>query len=133
MESISNYSSSVLALGGFGLLYFAQLLILDVAGLRAKHEPGSVIDGGHDDFLFRANRAHANTTESVGILILFALFAILGGADPTWTARALWAYVVARSLHAICYYLNIKALRSVAFALSLAALGSLFGIGIITS
>jgi len=128
---MADYSSSVLALGIFGLLYFIQLLVADVAGIRAKHVPGSPVEGGHEDFFFRAYRAHANTTESVGLFIVLTLFAIFAGGDPVWTSRVLWAFVLARSLHAVCYYLNIQMLRSVAFGLGLLALGSLFGIGIV--
>ena len=131
MEWMTDYTSSVLALGVFGLLYFVQLLIADVAGIQAKHVPGSAVEGGHDDFFFRASRAHANTTESVGIFIVFTLFAILAGGDPVWTAWVLWAFVFARLLHALFYYLNIQILRSVAFGLSLLALGCLFGIGML--
>ena len=60
-EALVPYQPAVLALGLFGFLYLAQLLVADVVGLSRRHTPGMPIDSGHDDLLFRAARAHANT------------------------------------------------------------------------
>ncbi len=131
MDLMTGYSSSILGLGVFGFLYLVQLIVADIAGLRAKHTPGSPVEGGHDDFFFRTYRAHANTTESVGVFILLALFAIISGGDPVWTASVIWTYVGSRALHTGFYYLNIQLLRSVSFGLGVLALVVLFGIGIL--
>ncbi|NOX49784.1 MAG: MAPEG family protein [Gammaproteobacteria bacterium] len=133
MDLMASYSGSMFGLGVFGILYLVQLLIADVAGLRAKHTPGSAVTGGHSDFLFRSHRAHANTTESIGAFILLALFAILTGGDPLWTALTIWSYVGLRALHTVFYYLNFQTMRSVVFGLGLLALLTLFGIGIVAS
>lgn len=131
MDLMASYSASVFGLGAFGFLYLVQLLVADLTGLRAKHTPGSAVTGGHSDFLFRSTRAHANTTESIGAFILLALFAILTGGDPWWTALTIWIYVGSRALHTVFYYLNLQTMRSVAFGLGLVALVTLFGIGIV--
>jgi len=102
----------------------------DVAGILNKHVPGTAINGGHDDFLFRATRAHANTTESVGAAILVSLFAILAGADPVWTNTTLWVFLGARVVHTVAYYLDVRLLRSAAFGIALTALFVLFGLGL---
>ena len=131
MDILDSYSLSIVGLGFFGLLTLVQLLVADIAGLKAKHIPGSAITGGHDSFLFRASRAHANTNESIGIFILLVLFVFLSGANPTLTASAIWSYLGFRLLHALFYYLNIQTMRSVVFGLSLLCLLALFVIGIL--
>ena len=83
-ELIAPYSSSVLALGLLGFLYLVQLLVADLVAIRRGHVPGTPVSGGHEDLLFRATRAHANTTESIGAVILLSAFAILVRADPAW-------------------------------------------------
>lgn len=130
MDLMASYANSILALGVFGLVYLLQLVVADLAGIFAHRVPGSPLEGGHDDFLFRAIRTHANTTESVGILLLLALFAMLAGGDPFWTARVLWVFVLLRVLHAAFYYLNFPLVRGGMFLASLLALATLFGIGV---
>jgi len=128
-ESIAPYASAMLALGVFGLLYLAQLLVADLVAIRRKHTPGIPVSGGHEDPLFRATRAHANTTESVGAVILIAAFAIARGGSPGWVNGALWSFVVFRLAHMLAYYFDLRAVRGVAFALAIAALLTLFIVG----
>ncbi|MEM7015917.1 MAG: MAPEG family protein, partial [Pseudomonadota bacterium] len=108
-----------------------QLLIADVVGLVNKHTPGTPVSSGHDDFLFRAMRAHANTTESIGAFILLTGFAILMQGDPFWVNFSSWLFVGARLVHMLVYYLNISIVRSLAFGMSIFALLGLFLIGIV--
>ena len=124
------YAPSVLALGLFGLLYLVQLVVADVTGVRRRHVPGTPVSGAHDDFLFRATRAHANTTESVGAVILIAGFAILSGGAPAWVNGSLWTFLGCRVVHTLAYYLDLRAVRSIAFVLALFALGFLFVAGV---
>lgn len=130
MSDLAPYAPSVLALGVFGCLYLVQLLVADVAAIRMRHVPGTPVQGDHDDFLFRAARAHANTTESVGAVILISAFAIGVGGEPSWVNGGLWAFVGFRTAHMLAYYLDLRLLRSGAFALGAATLLLLFGIGV---
>ncbi len=129
-EYFAPYQPAVLALGLFGFLYLVQLLVADVVGLTRRHIPGTPVDGGHDDFLFRATRAHANTTESVGAAILIAAFAITCGGSPALVNNGLWAFFALRVVHMLAYYLDVRILRSVAFALGSLALIVVFGAGV---
>ncbi|HSW14128.1 MAG TPA: MAPEG family protein [Solimonas sp.] len=104
---------------GFAIL--AQFLVLDIAGIRSKHVPGTPVTGGHDDFLFRAARAHANTSENLGLYLLSFFCALLLGADPRWTAGAAWTFTAARIAHMGCYYADLRMARSVSFAIGLLA------------
>ena len=129
-EALQPYSSSVVALGLLGLLYVAQLVIADVSGILRKHTPGAPVVGSHDDFLFRAVRAHANTTESIGAVILIAGFAVLRGGDPAWVNGAVWLVLFCRAAHTLSYYLDLRPIRSVAFAVGIVALVALFSVGL---
>lgn len=99
-------------------------------GFKLKHTPGFDVEQNHNSFLFRANRALANSNESIGILILLTLFAMLSSANPSWLNGLSIAYLVGRTSHMVCYYLNIKLLRSAAFAISLFSLLGIFILGI---
>ncbi|MCG8592537.1 MAG: MAPEG family protein [Proteobacteria bacterium] len=128
-ETLLPYASSILALGLLGLLYLIQLGVADVVSVRRGHTPGTPIDGGHGDFLFRAARTHANTTESVGAVILVSGFAVLAGGEPAWVNGALWTYLGLRVAYTLAYYLDLRAIRSVAFGLGMLALLVVFGAG----
>lgn len=130
LESIQPYSSGVLALGCYGALYIAQLLVADAVGIVRRHTPGTPIGGDHSDLLFRAARTHANTTEIVGAVILVAGFALLSGADPVWLNPTLWVLLGFRALHTFAYYANLRVMRSVAFGLGVATLLVVFALGL---
>ena len=127
---IAPYSVSVTALGVYGFLHLAQLLVADVIGIVRRHTPGTPVVGDHDDLLFRASRAHANTTESVGAVILIAFFAIATGASPGVSNSLLAGFVACRVVHMIAYYSDLRVLRSVAFGLGVLALLGLLGAGV---
>ncbi|MCK8046706.1 MAPEG family protein [Shewanella sp. 1CM18E] len=131
MEFIEPYRLTVLVLGLSGALFWLQLAIVDIVGIRAKHTPGFGIEQDHNQLLFRANRALANSNESIGILLLFVLFAILSNANPNWLNDSALAYFIGRALHMLCYYLNIKVLRSIAFGVSFSALLAMFIVGLL--
>ncbi len=129
-EFLQPHGSAILALGWLGALYLAQLLAADVVGIRRGHTPGSPIAGGHDDLLFRAARAHANTTESIGAVILIAAFAMLRGGDPAWVSGGLWLFLACRVAHTLFYYLDWRLPRSAAFVTGVLALVALFLVGL---
>ncbi len=128
MESIAIYHLTGLAMGAAGALLLLQLLVADIAGLRVPHIPGAPIEPNHKNFIFRANRSLGNMNESVSIFIIFTLVGILSAADPIWLGRLAWVYIVARIAYMLCYWFNIKLLRSVFFGLSLLAL---LGLGVV--
>ncbi len=132
MEIIEPYKLTVLVLGLTGFLFWIQLAIVDVIGIKQKHIPGFSIEQSHNSFIFRANRAFSNSNESIGILILLALFAMLSSANPAWLNGFAIAYLVGRVAHMSCYYLNLKLLRSAAFAISFIALLGMFIVGILS-
>ena len=128
MELISAYHLTGLAMGTAGILLFIQLLVADVAGLRIPHIPGAPIDPDHNSFWFRATRSLSNMNENVPIFIIFTLVGILSAADPVWLGRMAWVYIAARAAYMLCYWFNIKLMRSVCFGISLLALLGLGGV-----
>ena len=124
------YASTIWAMGIMGGLLLVQLVVLDVAGIKAGHVPGAVASGDHGDFFFRATRAHANTNESIAAFILLALFGVLNGAVPGWLNPLAAIYVAARVAHMACYYAGLKTLRSLAFVVAILALLGMLVVGV---
>ena len=124
------YAPTLWATGAMGSLLLVQLLVVDLASIKARHRPGTPIEVDHGKFLFRATRAHANTNESIAAFILLALFAVLSAASAGWLNALSWAYVVARVAHMLFYYAGLQLLRSIAFGAGLAALFGMFFVGL---
>ena len=59
VETAATYSAALAGWVALAALVLLQAVVSDVAAIRAKHTPGMPVAGGHDDFLFRAVRAHA--------------------------------------------------------------------------
>jgi uncharacterized MAPEG superfamily protein len=128
MEFLLPYHSTGVALGVVGALLLLQLLVADIAGIKASHKPGMPVAADHNSFLFRASRSLANMNESVAIFIIFAVVGMLSQSNPVWLGRWALLYVAARSAYMLCYWFNIKAARSVCFGF--AFLG-LIGMGVV--
>jgi uncharacterized MAPEG superfamily protein len=122
------YASLAHAWLWLGIAVLAQVIVADVAGVRSRHVPGTPVTGGHDDFLFRATRAHANSNENLPLFLLAALAAAGLGASPAWTGYLAWIFTIARIAHMLCYYADLRAARSLAFGVGLAATVGLLAI-----
>ncbi len=130
LEAVVPYFGSVLALGFLGFLVLVQLLVADLIAIRRGHVPGTPVSASHGDLLFRATRAHANTSESIGAVILISAFAIVVGGDPAWVNPSLAAFLAFRLIHMLAYYLDLRVVRGVAFALGFGALCVVFVVGL---
>jgi uncharacterized MAPEG superfamily protein len=124
------YSPTIWAFFATGGLLLVQIVVVDVAGIRARHAPGTPVAADPRSFLFRAVRAHGNTNESVAVFILLALFGVLAMVSPTPLNVLSWTYVAARVAHMAFYYAGIAPLRSASFAISLLALLGMFVLGL---
>lgn len=120
-EYVLPYQGLLTASAVLAALVLVQVLVSDFAGMRAKHVPGTAVVGGHDDFHFRAARAHANTNENLPVQILLVLLAVGFAADPKWSAWAAWGFAFARAGHMMFYYFDLRTARSVAFGAGLLA------------
>ncbi len=126
LEVFAAYHDAVVGLFALAVLFLFQFGVADVAGIRAKHVPGTPVTGGHDSFLFRATRAHANSYENLGLFLLLVLVCVLAGAGAKWVCNWIWVFVAARTAYMVCYYADLRTLRSVMFGIGgLAQLGLL--------
>jgi uncharacterized MAPEG superfamily protein len=130
-EFLLPYAGVVAAFGATGALMLLQILVVDFAGIRAKHVPGTPVPADHSLFLFRAVRAHANTNEGVAAFVLLALFGIFSAANAQWLNGLAWTYVGARIAHMLCYYADQRLLRSIAFGIALLALLAMAVVGLL--
>ena len=119
---IDPYVLTIWCLVWLGGLLVVQLVVADVVGLRKGHIPGTAVTTSHNDFHFRAVRAHANANESLGAFIILAGCAVALQADPQWTNLSAVLYAGARTLHTLVYWAGLSKIRSVAFGLSLVGL-----------
>lgn len=119
---LAAYGPTLAACVTLALLILLQFLVVDVSQIKARHVPGTPVEGGHERFLFRAVRAHANTNESLGLYLLLVFCALMLSADAFWTAAATWTFTAARAAHMTCYYADWRVARSLAFGTGLVAL-----------
>ena len=112
--------------------YLVQAIVADVAGIRARHVPGMPVTGGHDDFFFRAVRAQANTNESLALFVLLSLAAMLLGANGWLTNALVWVFVIARVVHMLAYYADVRTLRSAAFGVGFLCLVGLLVVSLVS-
>ncbi len=125
------YELTVLSIGAMGTLLLLQVLVSDAVSIAGRHPPGTPVAPDHRSLLFRVHRAHANTNETLAGFVLLVLFALAAGADPAWLNGCCAAFVATRVAHMACYYANWQLMRSVAFGLSLVALGGVLVTGLI--
>jgi uncharacterized MAPEG superfamily protein len=130
-DFLARYVSVVAAFAAVAVLFLVQVVVADHASVRAGHVPGTAVGGGHESFLFRATRAHANTNENLTFFLLAALTAMFAGASPRWTAVLTWSFVAARLVHMIAYYTDLRPVRSAAFAIGLIATAGLVVLAIV--
>lgn len=116
------YNLTVLAMGLTALLLLVQMLVVDFAGMGARHTPGHPVPPDHGNFLFRAVRAQGNSNESIAIFILLALFGMFGGASPAGLGWSAMLYVAGRLGHMLFYYAGVGLARSICFGIALLGL-----------
>ncbi len=125
------YAPTLWSLGAMSALYLVQIVMVDITSIKAKHPPGTPVEANHDNYLFRVVRAHANTNEGIAGFILLVLFAVFSAASAAWLNSLAWAYVLARAGYTLCYYADVRTLRSVMFAIALLALVAMLVVGIV--
>ena len=128
-DLLTSYAPTVAVFGAIGSLFLIQLLIVDVVGIMSGHQPGGQVEQAHERLLFRVVRAHANTNESVAAFILLALFGMMLGVNPARLNACAVVYFVGRAAHMLCYYMNLKLMRSISFGVSLLGLIGMLIIG----
>lgn len=126
-EIVVHYNTLLISSAGLVGLMLVQLLTADVAGLVSKHIPGTAVPQNHASFLFRANRALANTNESIALYVLLLVLLIFTESDPILSGYAAMTFLGGRVLHSICYWFDLRIARSITFVVILGGLLWMFG------
>jgi uncharacterized MAPEG superfamily protein len=132
MELFAQYQTTIWVFGLTAALFLIQFIIYDIAALKAKHTPGHQVKEDHGSFLFRANRAMANSNETLALFVLISLFAMFSQTDADWVNACTLAYLAGRVGHMLFYYFNLSILRSLAFVVSFLAMLGMLGLAFYT-
>ena len=106
MTTPTGYS---LALWGILIIIITLVIQSLVAAFAKARQPGAVPgkmnpDISHESFVFRSNRAIANSLENASIMLATAFLALFVGADTHWTGKYIMIFAIARIVHMILYY-----------------------------
>jgi len=117
-EALEPYRLALMASTGMALLFMIQSLVGFLSRLRSGQPGGVAISGGHERWLFRVDRARANTIEVLGNFALLMLLAIAFQAPATAVTVGAVLFLVARVAHMLFYYGNLQRPRSASFLLT---------------
>ncbi|CUS48615.1 MAG: putative membrane protein [Idiomarinaceae bacterium HL-53] len=74
-----------------------------------------------DGFGLRANAAHYNSFEALGVYLVAVLCAVTTQTLDTVTFALAWTFVIARVLYLICYWFDKASLRSLLWLVAMIA------------
>lgn len=116
------------AVTGLLLICLLPLVLANLSGPfkgRAKLIGGPVADARDENFLFRLDRTHVNTVESVLPFVVPAILAILIGVAPFTLALLVWAFLALRAIYAVVYLRGGSLAKGGSLRTGLHVLGSL--------
>ena len=123
------YAATIWAMGIMGGLVLVQLIVLDVAGIRVGHVPGTTVTGTiRISSSARAVRMRTPTRPSPRSSCSRSSASCTHAAPGALNLCAA-IYVVARVAHMLCYYADWKLPRSGAFLVAFLALVGMLVIG----
>ncbi|TNE45963.1 MAG: MAPEG family protein [Deltaproteobacteria bacterium] len=112
------YNMTLIALTTLSVwILVLQFVAATAKNVIAKGTPGVPIATGHDDFNFRAERAHANTLDNVLPFAIVVALAIAAGVSPWWTNTLSLVFLGARIAHTAVYYADLRPVRTLCFFL----------------
>jgi uncharacterized MAPEG superfamily protein len=97
------YSAGIL---GLLLICLLPLVLANIVGpFKGKEGAvgGPVADARDENFLFRLDRAHSNTVESILPFVAPAILAIMLGVGPGLLAMLVWAFLAIRVAYSFVY------------------------------
>ncbi len=124
------YSTSIV---GLTLVCLIPIILANIVGpLKGKAQltGGPVADARDENPLFRVDRTHANSVESIPIFVLIAILAMLVGIGAWWLGLFVWVFLAARIAYAIIYVRGGPLGRGGSLRTLLHVLGSLATIGV---
>ena len=106
------YSLSVLGLLALCLLPILTAVLSGVAKGRAGVLPGPVIPADIANLLYRIDRVHMNSVETLALFAVPAVLAMLLGVAPATLATLVWLFTAIRVLHLAVYLRGGNAAKS---------------------
>ena len=97
------YGTAILGLLLICLLPLIHANIVGPMKGKAGLIGGPVPDARDENFLFRLDRSHANTVESIFSFVAPAILAIMLGVGPGLLAMLVWAFLALRVAYSIVY------------------------------
>jgi uncharacterized MAPEG superfamily protein len=97
------YSAGIL---GLLLICLLPLVLANIVGPfkgKAGAVGGPVADARDENFLFRLDRVHSNTVESLLPFVAPAILAIMLGVGPGLLAMLVWAFLAIRVAYSVVY------------------------------
>jgi uncharacterized MAPEG superfamily protein len=94
------------AIFGLLLICLLPLVLANIVGPfkgKAGAVGGPVADARDENFLFRLDRAHSNTVESLLPFVAAAILAIMLGVGPGLLALLVWAFLAIRVAYSFVY------------------------------
>ncbi len=107
MENIATYGPAIIAILVYTLMTLLQGAIVGAKKSTAKMTPGGDPDNNYDDALYRNNRAHQNSVESLAPISIALLACVLTGVSAWWVNILLAMFVVIRVIYLYIYHANI--------------------------
>ena len=130
---METYSLSVIGLAGLCLI---PLVLANVVGPfkgKDKLVGGPVADARDEYTVFRLDRTHLNSVESIPFFLAPAILAMMTGVGPTYLAALVWAYLALRVAYAVVYLRGGALGKGGSLRTVLHVLGSLLAIVLIVS
>jgi uncharacterized MAPEG superfamily protein len=128
---MQSYSTAIL---GLLLLCLLPVILANIAGpLKGKSGliGGPVKDARDENLLFRIDRAHGNSVESIPPFLVPAILAMLVGVDPQLLAGLAWTFLAIRAAYAIIYVRGGPLAKGGSLRTILHVLGSLTTVALI--
>lgn len=125
------YSASILGLLLICLLPLVHANIVGPFKGKAGLIGGPVADARDENFLFRLDRAHSNTVESLLPFVAPTILAIMLGVGPGLLAMLVWAFLALRLAYSFVYLRGGALAKGGSLRTILHVLGSLTTIALI--
>jgi uncharacterized MAPEG superfamily protein len=119
------YSAAII---GLLLLCLLPLVLANMSGPfkgKAKLVGGPVADARDENFLFRLDRTHVNTVESIVPFVIPALLGMMLGIAPGILSALVWLFLALRALYAVVYLRGGSLAKGGSLRTALHVLGSL--------
>jgi uncharacterized MAPEG superfamily protein len=95
-----------LSIIGLLVLCLIPIVLANIVGPfkgRDKLIGGPVADARDDYVVFRLDRTHVNSVESIPVFIIPAILAMMVGIGPGYLAVLVWAFLAIRLVYAVVY------------------------------